>query len=361
MRRKDFPASLLFLLAFLFPGTCLISKLLDYTLLVHSGRHFAVLSTLLYGILAILLLHREEKTAGAVSAVLLSLCPFLNQINVLLAIFYTEDFLVVFLFIPWTVLSVVIVSEYVERKLLKVPFYVLAGFLTLPILLFLPFIGFGARTTLACELSPDAVYCAEVIGDDQGALGGSTRLVVYRFDKSFCIGSFEFRKSQKELRSGPWGEFESLAWQDRELLFMNGKAYEIVDYYPEDLSEKERILRYVKQHEGLLLRYVKKRDDAILENQPIIQEVKFDGSCIDFFCGGSGFGSHTTYWGFFYSESDDLTARCPAPSDGKEYEQKLQQSGEGYLWRESWQDPRGDNSYYVEPIVGHFYYYEIHF
>ena len=82
MKRRDFLAFLFFLLAFLFPGTCLISKLLDYTLLVHSGRHFAVLSTLLYGILGILLLHREEKTAGAVSAVLLSLCPFLNQINV---------------------------------------------------------------------------------------------------------------------------------------------------------------------------------------------------------------------------------------------------------------------------------------
>ena len=79
MKRRDFLAFLFFLLAFLFPGICLASKLLDYTLLVHSGRHFAVLSTLLYGILGILLLHREEKTAGAVSAVLLSLCPFLNQ------------------------------------------------------------------------------------------------------------------------------------------------------------------------------------------------------------------------------------------------------------------------------------------
>lgn len=361
MKPKDTPALLLFLLAFLFPGTCLVSKLLGYTLLVHSGRLFAVLSTLLYGILGILLLHREEKTAGAVSAVLLSLCPFLNQSNVLLAIFYTEDFLVVFLFIPWTVLSVVIVSEYVDHKLLKVPFYVLSGFLALPILLFLPFIGFGARTTLACEISPDAVYCAEVIDDDQGALGGSTQLVVYRFDQSFSIGSFEFRKSQKVLRSGPWGEFESLSWQDSEHLTMNGKTYEIADYYPEDLSEKEAILRYVRTHEGLLLRYVEKRDDAILANQPIIHDIKIMEACIDFSCGGSGFGSQTAYWGFYYSESDDLSALCPAPSNGKTYEQELRKMGEAYLWKEAWQDSHGDNTYYVEPITGHFYYYEIHF
>lgn len=357
MKRRDFLAFLFFLLAFLFPGICLASKLLDYTLLVHSGRHFAVLSTLLYGILGILLLHREEKTAGAVSAVLLSLCPFLNQINVLLAIFYTEDFLVVFLFIPWTVLSVVIVSEYVERKLLKVPFYVLAGFLTLPILLFLPFIGFGARTTLACELSPDAVYCAEVIDDDQGALGGSTRLVVYRFDKSFCIGSFEFRKSQKELRSGPWGEFDSLAWQDRERLSMNGKTYEIADFFPENLSEKERIIRYVRKHEGLLLRYIAKNDAAIVEKQAIIRQIRRNDAYIEFCCGTSGVLPQDSVWGLYYSESDDLLALCP-PSFS---ERELLVSGNGYLRKESWEDPRSDNSYYVEPILDHFYYYEIHF
>ena len=77
MKRRDFLAFLFFLLAFLFPGICLASKLLGYTLLVHSGRHFAVLSTLLYGILGILLLHREEKTAGAVSVPLFesNQCP----------------------------------------------------------------------------------------------------------------------------------------------------------------------------------------------------------------------------------------------------------------------------------------------
>ena len=361
MKRNDLLSLLLFLLACLFPGICLGARLLDYTVLVRDGKLFSVFTTGLYVVFGILLLTRKEKSVSNVSAVFLSLCPLLNQIHVLFIIFYTDDLLPVLLSIFWTILSVVIVSEYVKSKLLKIPFYVLAGFLTLPILLFLPFIGFGARSSLACELSPDAVYCAEVIDDDQGALGGATDLIVYRKDKSFSVGSFEFRKSQKKIHSGHCGEFESLSWLDSKHLSMNGKTYEIADYYPEALSEKERILRYVRKHEGLLLRYVKKRDDAILINQPIIQEIKSDASCIDFFCGKSGFASQTACWGFYYSDSDDLTALCPTPSDGKPYEQKLQKSGEGYLWQESWEDPRGDNRYYVEPIVGHFYYYELHF
>lgn len=357
MKRCDLFALLLFLLAFLFPGICLVSTLFDYTLLVLSGMPFAVLTTILYGIFGSLLLLREEKPIRKASAVFLSFCPLLNQINVILAIFYTEDLLVVLLFATWLILSVLIVSKTVNSKLLKVPFYALAGLLVLPILLFLPFMGFGARTVIARELSPDSVLCAEVIDDDQGALGGATRLMVYRFDKSFSIGSFELRKSQKELRSGPWGEFESLSWQDSEHLSMNGKTYEISDYYPEYLTEKERILRYVRKHEGLLLRYIAKKDDAIIANQAIIKQIRMRHACIEFSCGGSGFGSETSYWGFYYSVSDDLSALCPVSSS----EQELRKSGEGYYWKESWQDPRGDNTYYVEPIVGHFYYYEISF
>ena len=357
MKRRDFLAFLFFLLAFLFPGICLASKLLGYTLLVHNGRLFALLSTALYGCLGILLLLQKEIPTGIVTAGLLSLCPFLNQINVLLAIFYTEDYLVVFLFIPWTVLSFLIVSDSVNSKLLKVPSYTLAGLLALPILLFLPFMGFGARTVLTREISPDAAYCAEVIDDDQGALGGSTRLVVYCYDQSFSIAPFEFRKSQKELRSGPWGEFERLSWQDSERLSMNGKTYEIADFFPENLSGKEHIIRYVRKHEGLLLRYIAKNDAAIVEKQALIRQIRRNDAYIEFCCGTSGVLPQDSVWGFYYSESDDLLALCP-PSFS---ERELLVSGNGYLRKESWEDPRGDNSYYVEPILDHFYYYEIHF
>ena len=257
----------------------------------------------------------------------------------------------------WFVMTAILVAVYVKNTALTATFYTLSGILVLPIFLFIMLSVFGARTVIAREVSPDMRYCAEVIDDDQGTLGGATILMVYRLDGSFSIGSFDFRKSQTELRSGPWGEFVSLSWQDSEHLSMNGMIYEITNYYPEYLTEKERIIRYVRKHEGLLLRYIEKRDDDILKNQPIIEQIRTNDTYIDFSCGGSGFGSKTSYWGFYYSESDDLSALCPASSS----KQELRKSGNGYVWEESWQNPRGDNTYYVEPIVDHFYYYELTF
>ena len=67
MKRSDLPALLLFLLASLFPGICLISKLLGYTLLLHSGKLFAVLSTVLYGWLGGHLMILDHHLPRAVS------------------------------------------------------------------------------------------------------------------------------------------------------------------------------------------------------------------------------------------------------------------------------------------------------
>lgn len=357
MRRNNLFVLILLLLTLLFPSICILAKLLHYSFTVNNGIVYAIVSSALYCGIGILLICRKEKGIGKTSSVFLSVSLLLNQINTLLFIFRADNQAAMLLMALWFVMTAILVAVYVKNTALTATFYTLSGILVLPIFLFIMLSDFGARTVIAREVSPDMRYCAEVIDDDQGALGGATILTVYRLEGSFSIGSFDFRKSQTELRSGPWGEFESLSWQDSEHLSMNGTIYEITDYYPEYLTEKERIIRYVRKHEGLLLRYIEKRDDDILKNQPIIEQIRTNDTYIDFSCGGSGFGSETSYWGFYYSESDDLSALCPASSS----KQELRKSGNGYVWEESWQNPRGDNTYYVEPIVDHFYYYELTF
>jgi hypothetical protein len=357
MRRNNLFVLILLLLTLLFPSICILAKLLHDSFTVKNGIVYATASSVLYLGIGILLITRKEKGIGKTSSVFLSVSLLLNQINTLLFIFRADNQAAMLLMALWFVMTAILVALYVKSIALTATFYTLSGIFVLPILLFIMLSDFGARTVIAREVSPDMRYCAEVIDDDQGALGGATLLLVYRLDGSFSIGSFDFRKSQTELRSGPWGEFESLSWQDSEHLSMNGTIYEITNYYPEYLTEKERIIRYVRKHEGLLLRYIEKRDDDILKNQPIIKQIRTNDTYIDFSCGGSGFGSETSYWGFYYSESDDLSALCPASS----YKQELRKSGNGYVWEEFWQNPRGDNTYYVEPIVDHFYYYELTF
>lgn len=357
MRRSDPLLLWLFFLTCLFPGLCLLTRLFRYTLLVNSGIAFVCLTSVLYFGIAILLLKRAEDTRRKLPSLLLCFCPLLNQICALFILFYTEDLIAVLLQASWILITIPLVEQYARSMGLKVANYVLAGVLALPILLILPWIGFGSRTALATEASPDSRFVAEVIDSDEGALGGTTRLLVYRNDKSFSVGSFSFRKDQKEVYSGPWGEFESLSWIDGETLSLNGRIMDIAAYFQKDSSEKSRIIHYVKKHESLLLSCIEQNDFSAVKKDAILQEIRVQDTYVDFQCQGAGFGPETSYWGFYYSDKYNMTAVLgPLPSG-----QFFQKSGSGYLWKESWYDPKGDNSYYVEQIGDHFYYYEMHF
>ena len=120
----------------------------------------------------------------------------------------------------------------------------------------------------------------------------------------------------------------------------------------QERTEKLRILRYVQENEALLTDCIASGNYSPLDGETLISEISTELEAVDFQCGGSGFGSQTNYWGFFYSEADNKTDVWCCPSDAL-----LMEDGNGWSWSES----EGDNSYYVEPISGHFYYYYAHF
>jgi len=72
-----------------------------------------------------------------------------------------------------------------------------------------------------------------------------------------------------------------------------------------------------------------------------------DRTFIEYECGGYGIGSATSYWGFYYSEEDDMTRIWCAG-------EPLVPEGKGFLY----QQPDGDNRYYTEHIIDHFYFYD---
>ncbi|MBQ6274724.1 MAG: hypothetical protein IJK63_10955 [Oscillospiraceae bacterium] len=358
MRRNNLFVLFLLILTLLFPSICIIAKFLHYSFTVKNGIVYAIASSVLYYGIGILLIYRKERRIGKTSSFFLSVSLLLNQINTFLFIFHADNQAAMLLIALWFVMTAILVAVYVKSVALMTTFYALSGILVLPISLFIMLSDFGARTVIAREVSPDMRYCAEVIDDDQGALGGATILMVYKLDGSFSIGSFEFRKDEKIIHSGSWGEYEELYWNDEEHLTMNNRSYSMVDFFPRgDHAERDMIFTYVREHEGVLLDCIEKEDFSSVENDALIRKISVSDDCIDFLCGGDGFGSETAYWGFYYSEKDDMTALwCAHPAD-----QRLERSGEGYLWKEAWYDPRGDNTYYTEWICGHFYYYEMSF
>lgn len=231
MKRNNLLVLILFIESLLFPAIILLTKLLQLTLKIESGLAYAAITTVVYYTIGILLLINKGKGIGKAPSVLLAVTLLLNQINALFFIFTVENMFAMFLVASWFVLTVVIVAVYVNNVGLKATFYALSGVLVLPICLFILLSDFGSNTVLAHEISPDNTYCAEVIDNDQGALGGATILNVYKYDESFSIGSFDFRKNQKRIYYGRWGEYKSLRWSDNDHLTLNEATYSMTEYY----------------------------------------------------------------------------------------------------------------------------------
>ena len=121
----------------------------------------------------------------------------------------------------------------------------------------------------------------------------------------------------------------------------------------DDRTDKDRIMNFVSDHEADLMAAIAEDDFSSFENRGFIGEINADERCVDFFCGGAGLGSATSYVGFFYApDGNKCAVWCASVS-----ETSLTPSGSGY----SWQQKEGDNAYYVEPICGNFFYYEASF
>ncbi len=87
--------------------------------------------------------------------------------------------------------------------------------------------GLSVSTVQYSIESPDGKYIAEIIDNDQGALGGATYVEVRR--KSH-INAFVFTVSKKPERvyTGKWGENPYVHWEDEDSLIVNSKEH-IID------------------------------------------------------------------------------------------------------------------------------------
>lgn len=94
--------------------------------------------------------------------------------------------------------------------------------------------------------------------------------------------------------------------------------------------------------------------ESVLNKKPIY-EISRHEEGISFYCGGTGFGSATSYYGFYYSfdgTPKDYWCGTEFGSPGL-----LKPDGEGFSIKNS----NDDNYYYTEKITDNFYYYEAHF
>ena len=121
----------------------------------------------------------------------------------------------------------------------------------------------------------------------------------------------------------------------------------------DDSADKDEVFAFVQENEAALLKAIEDKDFSDYENKGFIKKIDSDIHVVDFSCGGAGVGSGTSYVGFYFTPDNDMTAVWCAPFSSSE----LTPYRKGFQW----QEPDGDNRYYVEHICGNFYYYEASF
>ena len=120
-----------------------------------------------------------------------------------------------------------------------------------------------------------------------------------------------------------------------------------------NMTSKEKIFTLVEQNVSEIKKDIKNNDFTFSKNLKGIKDINIQNNgIIDFYCGGAGFGSSTSYCGFYWSENDSISdIWCEGAKD------EIKTDGSGF----SYHEVNGDNYYYTEKICDHFYYYTASF
>ena len=188
--------------------------------------------TLLYVVLSLWLLLAKQKTVNTATSVLSCLLMAFSPAWLLTAVWENISFLMFLLALMWVFCSFALLICYGNPPLMK---GIILGVNTLLVILlvlvlcFVSFFSFGEMTVVQRLPSPEGTYYAELIDDDQGALGGNTLVYVYDTRQRIYLGLLMVQKNPQRVFMGRWGLFETmeLEWESEQVLKINGRPYEV--------------------------------------------------------------------------------------------------------------------------------------
>lgn len=88
---------------------------------------------------------------------------------------------------------------------------------------------FGKTSVVKQVSSPDQSYIAEIVDDDQGALGGNTLVNIKGIGKEIPVLLGKLVPEEERVYEGDWGEFETMVieWKDNHTLLIDGEEYTV--------------------------------------------------------------------------------------------------------------------------------------
>ena len=112
----------------------------------------------------------------------------------------------------------------------KITFSIIYALILVPMFLFSIVLLFGSIfmrgfvliEVTSAELSPNATYLAEVIRNDQGALGGHTTIEITEQNRDINLLIGELQRNPRKVYFGRWWEYKymSLYWESDDILYV---------------------------------------------------------------------------------------------------------------------------------------------
>ena len=219
-------------LTILYPAGVIITACFGYSFELISVSAFALAIAILSVCIVVLDLVCKSSLENKTIQILLALITPLSLINAVFYIFECPQI--------WVIASVLLSAgcccyltvKYGKPLALKVVALVLSVLMILPICFFsfiaLIFGNIAQNTVVQTVASPNGKYYAQVIDNNQGALGGDTLVVVNQSCRINLI-LFKVEKKPQRVYLGDWGEFKNMQinWKDNNCLVINSVEYEI--------------------------------------------------------------------------------------------------------------------------------------
>jgi hypothetical protein len=221
------------ILFLIFPALNLTARIMNYDFKLNNDLESITLVSLISLALATGLLCNKGKIIP--NKLTKIFAAFALPLSLICAVFFVSNAMenasfLFGIFILITILSAFSIFLFYPKNLaLKITL----GVISFLILLYLGVIvllnGFGSNTVVKTLNSPDNTYTAEIIDNDQGALGGSTLVQIQYNNKNLTVLFGEFIKHPKSIYYGEWGEFDSmnLKWENEYTLLINNVPYNI--------------------------------------------------------------------------------------------------------------------------------------
>lgn len=220
----------LFALVALYPLGATWAACTSYEFELFDYSAYAAITALIAIITVVISIIVKEPCENRVCAILLAIAAPISLYNALLFLFESSTGMIPICMIISVACNWYLAARHGKPLVLKIISLTLSIAMILPIgffvFLIVIFGDLSQNTVVKTVSSPNGAYYAEVIDNNQGAMGGDTLVEVYK-NKEINAVVFKIQKDSQRVYTGEWGEFYSMEiyWKDDKCLVIDSTEY----------------------------------------------------------------------------------------------------------------------------------------